>query len=99
DGLRTALPDASPNVRAVAAEALGRYGSAGDLKQSLGVLMELVPADRNGAYISLLALNALDALGSKAAPVRDAIKALQLEDKAAPARARGYGKTLAGNIK
>jgi HEAT repeat protein len=56
DGLRKALSDSSPNVRAVAAEALGRYGSAEDLKQSLAVLMELAPADKNGAYVSLLAL-------------------------------------------
>jgi len=99
DGLRKALSDSSPNVRAVAAEALGRYGSAEDLKQSLAVLIELAPADKNGAYVSLLALNALEALGNKAAPVKDAIKTLQLEDKASPARARGYGKTLARNIK
>jgi arylsulfatase A-like enzyme len=98
DGLRKALSDPSPFVRVIAAEALGRYGSVEDLNQSLAVLMELAPADKNGAYVSLLALNALEALGSKAGPVKDALKAIQLEDKAAPERARGYGKTLAASI-
>jgi len=98
DGMRKALSDSSPNVRAVAAEALGRYGGAEDLKQSLDALMELVPADKNGAYVSLLALNALESLGSKATPFKGALKTLELEDKASPARARGYGKTLAGNF-
>jgi len=98
DGMRKALSDSSPNVRAVAAEALGRYGGAEDLKKSLDVLMELVPADKNGAYVSLLALNALESLGAKAAPVKAALKTLELEDKASPVRARGYGKTLAGNF-
>jgi len=96
--LRKALANSSPDVRAVAAEALGRYGGAEDLKKTLDMLMELAPADKNGAYVSLLALNALEALGSKATPVKDALKTIQLEDKASPARARGYGKTLAGKI-
>ena len=60
--------------------------------------MELAPADKNGAYVSLLALNALEALGSKAAPIKEALKKLELEDKASPARARVYGKTLAGQF-
>jgi hypothetical protein len=98
DGLRKALSDSSPYVRAVAAEALGRYGGVAELKQSLEVLMELAPADKNGAYVSLLALNALEALGSKAAPIKEALKKLELEDKASLARARVYGKTLAGQF-
>ncbi len=98
DGIKEALSDSSPNVRAVAAEALGRYGGAEDLKRSLEALMELVPADKNGAYVSLLALNALESLGGKATPVKAALRTLELEDKTSPARARGYGKTLAGNF-
>ena len=92
--LRTALGDKAPAVRIAAAEALGRYGSDEDVTKALSVLMELAPPDKNGIYVSLPALNALDALGSKAMPVKDAIKALPREDPNAPDRMAAY----AGNL-
>jgi uncharacterized sulfatase len=98
-GLKKSLSDSSPYVRIAAAEALGRYGGAEDLKASLAVLLELAPADKNGAYVSLMALNALDALGSKAQSVKEPLAKMQLEDKGSPARARGYGKTLARSLR
>ena len=53
--------DASPYVRIVAAEALGRYGSAsrsgeGAHRSSL----DLAPLDKNDVFVGLAALNALD---------------------------------------
>jgi uncharacterized sulfatase len=61
-------------VRVVAAEALGHHGSAADLTQALATLTELVPPDRNEVFVSMAALNALDALGPRAAPVADALR-------------------------
>jgi uncharacterized sulfatase len=74
DELQAALRDASPYVRVVAAEALGRYGDGADLKQALATLVELGPMDRSGVFVSMAVLNALDELGDKAAVVADALK-------------------------
>jgi uncharacterized sulfatase len=76
DNLRAALKDGSPYVRIVAAEALARYGDADDSKRCLALLVEHANADRNTVFVVMAALNALDALGSKAVPVADAIKKL-----------------------
>jgi uncharacterized sulfatase len=65
--LVAALHDPSAYVRIAAAEALGRYGRDADLKAALNVLLELGPLDRNSVFVSMAALNALDALGDKAA--------------------------------
>ncbi len=73
DALITALKDSSPYVRITAAEALGRYGDATDLTKSLEVLKELGPLGENNFFVSLAALNAIDSLGSKAAPIADAV--------------------------
>ncbi|MDQ6699484.1 MAG: sulfatase-like hydrolase/transferase [Acidobacteriota bacterium] len=96
--LRTALGDKAPAVRIAAAEALGRYGSDEDVAKALSVLMELAPPDKNGIYVSLLALNALDALGPKAMPVKDAIRALPREDPNAPGRMAAYAGNLIGKM-
>jgi uncharacterized sulfatase len=74
--LRAALADRSPLVRVVAAEALGRHGDDGDLKRALAVLVELADAQKNDVFTAMAALNALDALGRKAAPVAAALAAL-----------------------
>lgn len=96
--LRKALADSSPYVRIVAAETLARYGGPGDLRKALAVLLELAPADRNGVYVSLAALNAIDALGEKARPLREAVAKLPREDPAAPQRMRSYIPRLIESI-
>jgi uncharacterized sulfatase len=86
--LRKALSDKSaPCVRVAAAEALGRYGSDEDAKSSLGVLLELAPADKNGPFVSMLALNAIEALLKRIKPPKEAIAALPKADPAAHPRA------------
>jgi len=77
--LRAALADSSPYVRAIAAEALGRYGGSQDVEKALDVLLELAPADRHGVHVSILALNALDALDGKAASRKELIGKLPRE--------------------
>lgn len=71
--LRSALNDASPYVRIVAAEALGQHGEPADVQAALNVLVELGPMDRNGVFVSMAALNALDTLGIKSAPLAETI--------------------------
>ena len=64
--LTAALKDASPYVRIVAAQSLAQYGGEDALPSSLAVLGELAPVDKSGVFVSMAALAAIDALGSKA---------------------------------
>jgi uncharacterized sulfatase len=96
--LGKALTDDSPYVRVVAAEALGRYGSESDAARAVSLLMELAPLDTNGVFVSMLALNALDALDDKAGSVAGAIRALPQQDSEVPARMRGYVPNLIKKI-
>ena len=89
DELRAALKDEAPGVRVAAANALGQYGNDEDLALALAALKELAPPDKNGTYVSLEALNAIDALGAKAAPLLDALKAMPRKDPNAVGRASG----------
>jgi len=91
---RALLADPSPYVRVVAAEALGRYGSEDDAKKAVAMLAELAPPDKNGAFVSMMALNALDYLGAKAKSALPVIESMAREDKSAEARYRGYVANL-----
>ncbi|MCC7174828.1 MAG: sulfatase-like hydrolase/transferase [Bryobacterales bacterium] len=86
DALVKAMADASPSVRIAAAEALGRYGDEGDLAPALEALIQLADSVKNGSYCALQALNAIDALGPKAAPLKDRLKTLPAVDPNSPAR-------------
>ena len=92
--LTKAMADDSPYVRAIAAQALGQYGSESDAAKAVSVLMELAPMDKNGVFVSMLALNALDALDEKAKSVADAIGALPQRDPSTPKRMGGYVPNL-----
>jgi uncharacterized sulfatase len=89
-----ALQDASPHVRITAAEALGRYGSDADAKSALDTLLELAPADRNGFYVSLLALNAIDSMGKRASSAKAKVAALNVVEQGLPQRLREYAPRL-----
>jgi uncharacterized sulfatase len=88
--LQEALTDSSPSVRIVAAEALGRYGDPSDLNQALPVLQELASVRTNSLYISLTALNAIDVLDGKAAPLKEFIAELPHKDPSIPLRMNAY---------
>jgi uncharacterized sulfatase len=88
--LRKALQDPAPYVRAVAADALARYGTSDDVPAALSVLAKLVPADKNGMFVSLWALRTLFLMGEKARPVWPEIKDAQVIDQSAPERVQGY---------
>jgi len=96
--LRAALQDELPTVRVIAARALGQFGNEADLAPALAALKDLAPPDRNGAYVAMLALNAIEALGEKAEPLKEALKAMPSKDPKAPGRANGYVDRLLENL-
>ncbi|MBN2508307.1 MAG: sulfatase-like hydrolase/transferase [Verrucomicrobia bacterium] len=96
--LRAALKDDSPTVRIVAARALGEHSSGPDLEKALAALKALAPPDANDAYVAMLALNAIDALGPKADGLREFIRTLPTHDPKAPARANSYVRRLVETI-
>jgi len=90
DALRAALKDPSPYVRAIAAEALGRYGSQDDRKAAVEALMAIADPTRHGVFVSLAALAGLDAMDTAAAGVKDAIAKLPPEAQGVDARYQSY---------
>jgi uncharacterized sulfatase len=88
--LTVLLNDPKPAPRIAAAEALGRFGNDQDAAAALTVLMQLAPMDTNGLYVSILALNAIDALGARAKPVAAEVAALPVTRPGLPAKLNGY---------
>lgn len=74
--LRAALHDASPYVRIAAAQALTQFGDEDALAPALAVLGELAPPKTNGVFIATAALEAIDALGARAASLRELVRTL-----------------------
>jgi arylsulfatase A-like enzyme len=94
------LADSSPHVRIAAAEALGTYGSAEDVRMVVPLLIELADSSRNNSYVAIHALNAIDALGSAAAPWKAEIVALPAVDPKSPARVNSeYTQKLLDRLK
>ena len=76
--LRQALSDPAPAVQIAAGEALGRYGNDNDSALAAKALITLAAMDKNSVYVSMMALNALDYMGHRAAPFKDEIKKLPI---------------------
>jgi uncharacterized sulfatase len=74
--LQASLSDAAPAVRVVAAQALGQHGDKADLDRALPLLVEHANGSKHDVFTSIAALNALGALGTKAAPALAELKAL-----------------------
>ncbi|HEY4359864.1 MAG TPA: sulfatase-like hydrolase/transferase [Bryobacteraceae bacterium] len=85
--LQTSLRDSSPHVCIAAAEALGLHGEETDIEQMVPLLIKYANCREVGAYVAIHALNAIDALGKKAAPWRAEIAALPEVDPKSPDRA------------
>jgi arylsulfatase A-like enzyme len=77
--LIAALKDPSPDVRIVAANALGEYGTDSELNMALSVLEELIPLEKNGVFVSLSALTVVRVLGEKGKPLHSL--AFEMEKK------------------
>ncbi|MHC4877157.1 MAG: sulfatase-like hydrolase/transferase [Planctomycetota bacterium] len=92
--LRTALKDDSPYVRVAAAQSLAQFGNDDDVRLALLVLKELAPVDRNGIYVSMSALGAIDELDDRATPLKDALKTMPQKDDSVPRRMGAYVANL-----
>ena len=92
--LAKALADVSPSVRVAAAEALAAHGKNDDLAQALDTLKQCADPTKTSAYTSIAALNAIDELGSKAAPILGAVLAQPVTASDTVARANGYVERL-----
>jgi uncharacterized sulfatase len=100
EGLRGLLKDSSPSVRIAAAEALGRFGNAKELEESLSTLKELAVPRENPVFVSTLALTVIDALGEKAESLKPALK--EMKAKAPPTSDRNgqyIGRILSDILK
>jgi arylsulfatase A-like enzyme len=94
--LRPLLKDSSAAVRIATAEAFAKYSDkAEDVAPSLDVLMGSAVASAGSAAAATEALNAIDRLGEKAAPKKDALATLSLVPLAdEPQRNREYPRRL-----
>lgn len=95
--LLAALEDDSPMVRIVAAESLGRYGSAEDAANALAVLVENIDPEGD-AYLGIAAWNAIDYLDDRAKPAADRLVATSDSPANPPDRVGGYSKSLKAKI-
>jgi uncharacterized sulfatase len=98
DTLRTALDDASPYVRIVAAEALGLHGRESDRVSALKILRELAPPEKHGVFVSMSALAAIEALGERAASLHDFVRNLNPNGPSPDARFNSYVPRLIQNV-
>ncbi len=90
DALLKALDDSAPTVRIAAARALGRFGSAADLDRVLPLLSAAADWSKNDVFTTMQALDAIEALGDKAAPLNATLKALPAKGDAPDQRFREY---------
>jgi len=90
--------DPSMSVRAIAAEALGRYGDGQSVKIALNLLKDAANADEHGVYVSMLALNAIDAMGERAAAIKPTIESLPKNGPWSDGRKKAYVPNLITKI-
>ena len=90
DVLIAAMKDPSAPVRIAAARALGEFGSEADTQAALALLLAHADWSKNDVFTAMAALDALNALGQKAAPIAAQIKALPAKGPAPDARYKEY---------
>jgi uncharacterized sulfatase len=82
-----ALKDPAPSVQIAAAESLGRFGhEATDIDHAMDVLLKLSNCVDTNAYVSIMALNAISAVGDKGKPYKARVATLPVLDPKSPAR-------------
>ncbi len=92
--LNAALKDPSPSVQIIAAQALGQYGNQRDVRKALPVLLSKSDFTKNSLYLSMLSLNAIDAMDKRAASIKDQISKLPTVSEDATRRLRNYVPNL-----
>lgn len=96
--LRVALADSSPHVRIAAAQALARYGTPDDAALAKAALRELAPPDRNGVFVALEALNAINDLGALAGDLRAWAAGLSADISYPDSRYNSYLPNVIGKL-
>jgi len=96
--LRKALNDPSFSVRVLAAEALGKFGPKSDLPRVRNVLIDAADLEKHNVWVAMLALNAIDELGPKAAPLLEQVRSLPQRNTVTPQRYRSYVPSLIKKI-
>jgi arylsulfatase A-like enzyme len=92
------LDDPSMDVRIVAAQALGIFGSENARGQALRVLASLADPQTQGVMTSIAALAAIEAIGDRAGELRTMIGALKTEGPSPDDRYNSYVQRLIANI-
>ena len=99
DAVERAMTDECPDVRVVAAHAQARYGSDRERANALGVLLDHANLRRHSIYVVVSALNAIDALDSLAAPIREKVAALPDTDPKVIGKMKDYVPRLKDAIR
>ncbi|MCB1127231.1 MAG: sulfatase, partial [Verrucomicrobiae bacterium] len=92
------VKDEAPAVAVAAAEALGIHGDERDVAISLRVLLEHASVEVNSVWVAMQALNAIDAMGSRADGIRPVLKSLPTEAKGVPGRYASYVPRLIAEL-
>lgn len=93
--LKAALADAAADVRIVAAEALGRFGSETDGEQALKILTDHAHWRNHSVFSAMAALNSIDRLETNALPAAQLIRMLPTNGPSPHARYHSYVDRLA----
>jgi uncharacterized sulfatase len=96
--LRAALKDVCADVRITAAQALGQFGPEADLQEVLPFLGDQADWKEHTVFNALAALNSLDALGAKAAPLAAIIRSLPTNGPSPHARYNSYVPRLVEDL-
>lgn len=96
--LRAAMQDEAPAVRVAAAEALAVHGTEADARKALALLLDHASLERQSVWVVMQALNAIDAAGERAQPLRSALAKLPTQAPEIPARYRNYVPRLIADL-
>lgn len=88
--LRRALVDSSPDVEIAAAQTLAQFGDSEDLMLALPHLVRRADWSRNSVFVTMAALNSLDAIDEKAESMIGVIRRLPATGEMPHERFKGY---------
>ena len=92
------MPGAMPGSGVVSALIGLMLRGAATADPALAALIGLAAPDRNGVYVAVQALNAIEGLGEKARPLLAAVKSLPLRDPKADDRVNPFVRALVPQI-
>src|SRR6185436_19245786 len=90
DSLLLLTKSSTASVRIAAARALAEFGTEADAQAAFTVLLNAADWSKNDVFTAMSAVDALNAVGQKAAPYAALIKALPKDGPAPDARYKPY---------